>query len=102
MTWGLEEYAVTFDDDDIKFVGNLDRNGLFTPNVDGPNPQRSGQRNNVGDVWVVATYAPTAAGAKPMKARSLLVSTVPLYMRWEPWRVDDANTPTRPVPVPPR
>jgi quinohemoprotein amine dehydrogenase len=102
VTWGLEEYAVTFDDDDIKFVGNIDRNGLFTPNVDGPNPQRSGQRNNVGDVWAVATYTPSGAGAKPMKARSLLVSTVPLYMRWEPWRVDDANPPARPVPVPPQ
>ena len=103
VTWGLEEYAVTFDDDDIRFVGSIDRNGLFTPNIDGPNPQRSGQRNNIGDVWVVATHTPTAPGAKPMKARSLLVSTVPLYMRWEPWRVDEAPaTPTRAGAVVPR
>ena len=103
VTWALEEYAVTFDDDDIKFVGNIDRTGLFTPNVDGPNPQRSGQRNNIGDVWVVATYNPTGAGAKPMKARSLLVSTVPLYMRWEPWRVDEPKAaPTRSGGAPPR
>ena len=88
VTWALEEYAVTFDDDDIKFIGSIDQRGLFTPALDGPNPARSGDRNNVGDVWVVATYKPTGPGAQPMKARSLLVSTVPLYMRWEPWRVD--------------
>lgn len=94
-TWGLEEYTVTFDDDDLKFVGSIDQTGLFTPAIDGPNPQRSGNRNNVGDVWVVATHTPAAAGAKPMKARALLVSTVPLYMRWEPWRVDEPARSTR-------
>jgi quinohemoprotein amine dehydrogenase len=96
VTWALEEYAVTFDDDDIKFIGSIDQRGLFTPALDGPNPARSGNRNNVGDVWVVATYRPAGPGAQPMKARSLLVSTVPLYMRWEPWRVD-APTPAAPV-----
>ena len=48
------EYTATFGDDDAQFVGTLDQNGLFTPNVDGPNPKRAGNRNNVGDVWVVA------------------------------------------------
>ena len=53
----LEEYTATFDDDDLKFVGAIDAaTGLFTPNVDGPNPERSGERNNIGDVWVVASY----------------------------------------------
>ena len=95
VSWALEEYAVTFDDDDIKFVGSIDQRGLFTPAMDGPNPARCGERNNVGDVWVVATYRPTTPGAQPMKARSLLVSTVPLYMRWEPWRVDESAPNTR-------
>jgi quinohemoprotein amine dehydrogenase len=90
VSWALEEYAVTFDDDDIRFVGGIDQRGLFTAALDGPNPARSGQRNNIGDVWVVATHKPTTPGAQQMKARSLLVSTVPLYMRWEPWRVDEA------------
>ena len=89
VTWALEEYTVTFDDDDLKFVGSIDQKGLFTPAVDGPNPRRSGNRNNVGDVWVVATHTPPGPVAKPMKARALLVSTVPLYMRWEPWRVEE-------------
>src|SRR5919197_4222026 len=54
VKWSLEEYPATFGDDDIQFVGTLDQNGQFTPNVDGPNPKRNGNRNNVGDVWVVA------------------------------------------------
>ncbi|MDB4913367.1 MAG: peaA [Gemmatimonadetes bacterium] len=77
--WNLEEYSATFDDDDVKFVGAIDQNGKFTPNIDGPNTKRSGNRNNIGDVWAVATY-------QGMKARALLLVTVPLYLRWEPWK----------------
>ena len=98
VSWSLEEYGVTYDDDDIKWVGRIDQRGLFTPNVDGPNPQRSGNRNNVGDVWVVATYQEnepgnasgnsTGTGARPLKARAHLLVTVPLYLRWEPWKGD--------------
>ena len=69
-TWRLEEYGVTYDDDDVKFVGAIDQNGLFTPNLDGPNPARSSSRNNVGDVWVVASYQPPDKDARPLKARA--------------------------------
>lgn len=86
VTWSLEEYTITFDDDDLRFVGTLDQNGLFTPALDGPNPARSGTRNNVGDVWVVATWQPPGGGP-PLKARAHLLVTVPLYMRWDPWSV---------------
>lgn len=88
VTWSLEEYAVTYDDDDVNYVGTIDARGLFTPAADGPNPQRSRNRNNVGDVWVVATW--TSSGPKPrtLKARGHLLVTVPLYMRWEPWRIE--------------
>jgi quinohemoprotein amine dehydrogenase len=92
--WSLEEYAATYDDDDIKFVGTLDAvTGRFTPNVDGPNPQRKGERNNIGDVWVVAKYADAGAGkpaatsgtpAATIRARAHLLVTVPLYMRFDP------------------
>jgi quinohemoprotein amine dehydrogenase len=78
VKWSLEEYPATFNDDDTQYVGVLDQNGLFTPNVDGPNPKRSGNRNNIGDVWVVAELA----GAKPIRARAHLLVTVPLYMNW--------------------
>ncbi len=82
VTWSLEEYGVTYTDDDLKYVGAIDRNGLFTPSLDGPNPARSQSRNNIGDVWAVATWQPPEAGARPIKGRAHLVVTVPLYMRW--------------------
>jgi quinohemoprotein amine dehydrogenase len=85
VRWSLEEYTATFRDDDIQFVGEIAPSGLFTPNVEGPNPKRSGNRNNIGDVWVVATYSGTGADAppKPLKARAHLLVTVPLYMDWD-------------------
>jgi quinohemoprotein amine dehydrogenase len=88
VTWTLEEYGVTYNDDDLQFVGRIDERGLFTPAEDGPNPRRTGNRNNIGDVWVVATHTPARAGARPLRARAQLVVTVPLYMRWEPWRME--------------
>jgi len=78
VKWTLEEYPATFNDDDTQFVGTINEQGLFTPNVDGPNPKRSGNRNNVGDVWVVAEYL----GSKPIRGRAHLLVTVPIYMNW--------------------
>ena len=81
--WSVEEYKATFDDEDIKFVGAIDAaSGLFTPNVDGPNPERKGERNNIGDVWVVASYTPP--GAAPLRARSHLLVAPPLYIKFDP------------------
>ena len=85
VTWGIEEYGVTFKDDDVPFVGTIDQKGVFTPNLDGPNPERRQNRNNIGDVWVVASHKP-GGEARTLRARALLVVTVPLYMRWEPAR----------------
>lgn len=84
VDWALEEYAVTYDDDDIAFVGSLNETGVFTPADDGPNPERSGERNNVGDVWVVGTLSTMPGGMEllePIRARTHLVVTVPLYIR---------------------
>jgi quinohemoprotein amine dehydrogenase len=78
VAWSIEEYTATFGDDDKNYVGTLDDNGLFTPNVDGPNPNRRNHADNYGDVWVVASYN----DAKPIRARAHLLVTVPLYMRW--------------------
>src|SRR5262245_390186 len=84
VKWSVEEYTATFGDDDAQFVGSIDQNGLFTPNVDGPNPKRSGNRNNIGDVWVVAELVDADAKPVPkqMRARAHLLVTVPLYMAW--------------------
>jgi quinohemoprotein amine dehydrogenase len=85
VAWAMEEYAATFGDDDLKFVGALDASsGLFTPNLDGPNPDRTGERNNIGDVWVVASVAadPARGIAAPMRARGHLVVAPPVYVKW--------------------
>lgn len=84
VLWTVEEYTATFRDDDVRFVGQLSESGLFTPNIDGPNPNRSGNRNNLGDVWVVAAYLPPGSepSTKPLRARAHLLVTVPVYMDW--------------------
>jgi len=85
VTWSLEEYTATYDDDDKDFVGTIDRTtGLFTPNLDGPNPKRKHGTNNYGDVWVVATcQAGDAPSARAIKARGHLLVTVPIYIKWD-------------------
>jgi quinohemoprotein amine dehydrogenase len=84
VKWSMEEFFARYGDDDKEYVGSLSAEGLFTPSIEGPNPKRKFQTNNFGDVWVVATYQPgSAAGAKPLTARSYLVVTVPQYMRWD-------------------
>jgi quinohemoprotein amine dehydrogenase len=85
-SWGLEEFVSTPNDDDVKYVGSLDDSGLFTPNVEGINPQRKKQDNNLpvenyGDVWVAATYRDP--DGKEYKAKSYLVVTIPNYAIWD-------------------
>ncbi|HEV3310330.1 MAG TPA: quinohemoprotein amine dehydrogenase subunit alpha, partial [Chloroflexota bacterium] len=84
--WSMEEFVSTPGDDDINFVGKLNDSGLFTPSLEGPNPERKKQANNYptnnwGDVWVSATY--DSPGGTPLKARSYLVVTVPVYVRYD-------------------
>jgi quinohemoprotein amine dehydrogenase len=85
--WSMEEFYSTPDDDDIRFVGTVNpTTGMFTPNIEGPNPERKKQSNNYGtnnygDVWIDAEY--TAPGGKAMKARSYLVVTIPVYIRYD-------------------
>lgn len=93
VEWSLAEYPVTYEDDDTGFVGSIEPSGRFVPAADGPNPERSRNRNNVGEVWVVATHRPEedAGGADPsseartLRGRGYLLVTVPLYVRFEPW-----------------
>jgi quinohemoprotein amine dehydrogenase len=81
VTWSIEEYTATFEDVDKDFVGAIDDRGFFTPNVDGPNPKRRGNGNNVGDVWVIATYK--TPDGRTLRARAFLLVTVPLYIRYD-------------------
>jgi quinohemoprotein amine dehydrogenase len=84
--WSMSEFLSTPEDDDVKFVGTISEAGMFTPNVEGPNPERKKQANNFatnnwGDVWIDAEFA--APGGKTMKARSYLVVTIPVYVRYD-------------------
>jgi quinohemoprotein amine dehydrogenase len=82
--FSIEEFHATFYDDDIKYVGTITRAGFFTPNLDGPNPQRSGNRNNYGDVWVVATAKSAKDGnGQPLVGKSYLIVSVPSFKRWD-------------------
>jgi len=84
--WSLEEFYSTPDDDDVKFVGSINDSGLFTPSLEGPNPQRKKQANNLptdnyGDVWVNASYS--APDGTLLRAKSYLVVSVPLYIHYD-------------------
>ena len=85
VAWSIEEYTAVYGDDDKEFVGKIDDNGLFTPAVDGPNPKRRNTANNVGDVWVIATWHPDEAEktARTLRGRAHLLVTVPLYIRYD-------------------
>ena len=70
VKWSVEEFIARYDDDDKDFVGQLSPAGFFTPSNEGPNPKRKFSGNNVGDVWVVATYQPADdSNAKPLVGR---------------------------------
>lgn len=92
-SWSLVEYPRTWDDDDVSFVGEIDQDGRFTPAVDGPNPDRSGLRNNIGEVWVRAEHRREGASDSepPLHARGFLVIAPPNYIEWQP-RDDVVNT----------
>jgi len=77
--WKVVELASSNEDHDVEFVGTIDKNGLFTPGNEGPNPKRSMQENNMGDVWVTASYA--APGGGTLSARGYLLATIPLYVQ---------------------
>jgi len=84
VTWTLGEFPSVYYDDDTKFVGKLSPTALFTPNIDGPNPERKWNRNNYGEVWVTATAkAEKDAHGKPLTAKGFMVVTVPAYKRWD-------------------
>ncbi|MEC9477375.1 MAG: quinohemoprotein amine dehydrogenase subunit alpha [Planctomycetota bacterium] len=68
VKWHLEEFPIRPGDDDIQFVGDLDEDtGVFTPAIDGPNPDRRFNANNIGDVYVVATCTMTVPERKEVK-----------------------------------
>lgn len=84
VSWSIEEFHEMFGDDDKEFVGSLSQTGLFTPALDGPNPQRKQMRNNYGTVWVeAASKTEKSNDGKPLTAKSYLVVSPPLYILWD-------------------
>jgi quinohemoprotein amine dehydrogenase len=83
VKWSMEEFISHYNDDDKEFVGSISAEGLFTPAGEGPNPQRRFMTNNTGDVWIVAKYQDKPGGGSPLEAKSYLVVTVPVYMKWD-------------------
>jgi len=76
--WTIGESFTSFAEQDTRFVGSIDQNGLFTPAQEGPNVQRQRSTNNAGDVWVNASYTAEAPNA-PLKGRAYLLVSVPAY-----------------------
>jgi len=84
VTWSVEEFYQSFDDTDKEFVGTLSSDGLFTPSVDGPNPQRKFMADNHGNVWVVATANQEKdRNKKLVTGKSYLLVAPPLYIVWD-------------------
>jgi quinohemoprotein amine dehydrogenase len=79
VTWRVSEAASSIEDNDIKYVGNIDANGLFTPAAEGPNPERFRSTNNAGDIWVEAEYTPEMPGGRTLTAKAYLVISLPRY-----------------------
>jgi len=87
VTWSLEIFYET-DTSKQARVGTISPTGFFMPAAVNPGTNF--------DVWVVATYQDTengsgnggGTGPRPLKARAHLLVTVPLYLRWEPWKGD--------------
>jgi quinohemoprotein amine dehydrogenase len=82
--WSVEEFLSVYGDDDKEFVGTLSATGLFTPALDGPNPERKFSRNNYGDVWAVAIAKNEKdQDGSPLIGKAYLVVTVPSYIQWD-------------------
>ena len=89
VVWTTEEYYIREGDADTRFVGNIGPDGLFTPGLDGPNPERELNADNMGDVWVVATHEDEATG-ETLRDRARLVVAPPVFLFWDlfPQRTD--------------
>ena len=82
VSWTTEEYYIRDEDADTRFVGNIDERGLFTPGLDGPNPERELMADNMGDVWVVAQHEDPANG-ETLRDRARLVVAPPVFLYWD-------------------
>ena len=84
VSWSVEEFNEMFGDDDKEYRRHAQPTGLFTPALDGPNPQRKQMRDNYGTVWVVATAKNERdQNGQPLTAKGYLVVAPPLFIIWD-------------------
>jgi quinohemoprotein amine dehydrogenase len=77
-SWSLGESLSSPTDDDTKYVGTINQDGLFMPAQEGPNPERPRSTNNAGDIWVNAAYTPEGSSVA-LKTRAYLLISIPAY-----------------------
>ncbi|WP_060481067.1 quinohemoprotein amine dehydrogenase subunit alpha [Pseudomonas sp. NBRC 111119] len=57
-TWKVEPFNErAVEDEDVKFAGQMQPDGVFVPGGAGPNPERKMMTNNAGNLKVIATLA---------------------------------------------
>jgi len=78
-TWQLQPFdEVAKEENDLKYAGSIDANGIFTPGDAGLNPERKMSTNNVGNLRVVATVG---NGDGAVSGQAHLLVTVPRFVR---------------------
>lgn len=75
--WSLKGFPDSNNLEEIKFIGSIDQNGLFTPLSEGVNKEREFTQENVGAVTV---HAKATVDGKALEAESHHISTVPDYV----------------------
>lgn len=80
VKWELHEHFETAEDDDLKYVGQLDSStGLFTPGQGGPNPERFWSANNAGNVIAKAIYQDPST-KEELDGEAMVVVSLPDYV----------------------
>jgi quinohemoprotein amine dehydrogenase len=75
--WSLGPYPENIkNDEDLKYIGKMDENGLFTPSIEGVNKERPYTAENVGSVTAIATYK---WNGKTFTGKAHLITAVPDY-----------------------
>lgn len=75
--WSVEAFnEQAVEDQDVKFAGRMQADGVFVPGDAGPNPARKMSTNNAGNLKVIARVDD---GGKPLSGEGQLIVTV---QRW--------------------
>ena len=77
--WTLKPFdEIAEHDNDIKYAGSIDKDGIFTPGDAGLNPERKMSTNNVGNLSVVGTVVD---GGNSVQGEAHLLVTVQKFVK---------------------